>query len=138
MNEMQFARRIRELLDENLDLGPETNARLKAIRERALARHRTFAPTSAVWSGRGVLAQLHGPEALFNQLLLPAAVIVVIAIAFGAWQRAGVQREQFLELQQRAKATAEIDAGLLTSELPLDAYLDQGFVAWLSDESQPD
>jgi len=138
MNELHFGRRIRELLNQSLDLGPEKNARLKAIRERALARHRAVPASAAVWSGRGVLAQLRGPEAFVNELLLPIAVIMVIAIAFGAWQRAGVQREQFMALQQQAKATADIDAGLLTSELPLDAYLDQGFVAWLSDESQPD
>lgn len=138
MNELQFGRRIRDLLNRRLDLGPEKNARVKAIRERALASHRASAVTTTVWAGRGSLAQLHGPEVIVNQLLLPVAVLMVIAIAFGAWQRAGVQREQFLELQQQAKETAEIDAALLTSELPLDAYLDQGFVAWLATESQPD
>jgi hypothetical protein len=30
-----------------------------------------------------------------------------------------------------ASEIADIDAGLLTDELPLDAYLDQGFDSWL-------
>jgi hypothetical protein len=31
---------------------------------------------------------------------------------------------------------AEIDASLLTGELPIDAYLDSGFEAWLKRSSQ--
>ena len=31
---------------------------------------------------------------------------------------------------------ADIDVGLLTDELPIDAYLDQGFDSWLRRSSQ--
>ena len=136
-NELKFSRKIRDLLNEGLDLGIEKNARLRAIREQVLARHRASAGARLpVWSGRGSLALLGTPEEFLSQLVLPVAVMIVIAFGFGAWQKAGTQRAQFLELQQHAKEVAEIDAGVLTSELPLDAYLDEGFVAWLENESE--
>jgi hypothetical protein len=36
---------------------------------------------------------------------------------------------------QQAADIEEIDAALLTSELPIDAYLDKGFDAWLKRSS---
>jgi hypothetical protein len=36
------------------------------------------------------------------------------------------------EQQQRINDTAEIDAGVLSDELPLSAYLDHGFNAYLA------
>ena len=35
------------------------------------------------------------------------------------------------EQKQRAKEVEELDALVLTGELPIDAYLDRGFEAWL-------
>jgi hypothetical protein len=49
----------------------------------------------------------------------------VIALAIGF---AGVYT---WEQRQRAAEVEELDALVLTGELPIDAYLDRGFEAWL-------
>ena len=56
-------------------------------------------------------------------IAVSAVVAVVLCAAFAAtfaWQQ-----------RQRAAEVEELDALLLTSDLPIDAYLDQGFAAWL-------
>ena len=52
--------------------------------------------------------------------MLPAVVLCVAFAATYVWQQ-----------RQGAAEVEELDAQLLTSDLPIDAYLDQGFAAWL-------
>jgi hypothetical protein len=68
-----------------------------------------------------------------TRILLPAAILVAAAIGLQQWQ------EQQRAARQAAARLAEIeetDARLLTSELPIKAYLDQDFQAWLKRSSQ--
>jgi len=53
-------------------------------------------------------------------VLLPVALLVAGLAGIYAWQ----QNQTLAEIE-------EIDALLLTDELPLDAYLDRGFQDWL-------
>lgn len=39
---------------------------------------------------------------------------------------------------QKAAENAEIDSALLADDLPINAYLDKGFQAWLSEHSSQD
>jgi hypothetical protein len=56
-------------------------------------------------------------------------VALVVAVAlFGAMQWHAVQ--QVRELQ-------DLDAQILASDLPVDAYLDRGFLNWLKADPQP-
>jgi predicted signal transduction protein with EAL and GGDEF domain len=63
--------------------------------------------------------------------VLPALLTVAGLVAIFTWQQ-----------DRRAADVEELDAQLLTDDLPLDAYLDKGFEAWLkkvsSDNSADD
>lgn len=62
-------------------------------------------------------------------MLLPAVLIMGALIGLDYWH----------DSQQRARAaadTAELDTRILQSELPIDAYLDHGFQAWLKRSSE--
>jgi len=123
MNEQQIAYRIRQYLNRGLNLEVSRLARLKTAREQALARQRTEAPAFA-WADN-ILGRLGGPTSLVPRVLLPTAVLILGLLAINQWRDL-----------QRATEIEEIDAAMLTSELPLDAYLDKGFDAWLKRSSQ--
>jgi hypothetical protein len=48
----------------------------------------------------------------------------------------GVLSYQYWQTVQQARDIEETDAAILTSELPIEAYLDRGFQAWLK-RSEP-
>ena len=58
------------------------------------------------------------------RLLLPTVLMIAGVIAVYSWQQ-----------EQRAADIEELDAQLLTDDLPIDAYLDRGFEAWLKKAS---
>ena len=119
MNESQFAHRIRVALNEGARLDPGHAARLRAARERALAAYRPAQGGQSLVAG-GSTARLGGLSGISLRILLPAAILAAVFAATFAWQQ-----------QQRAAELEELDAQLLSGELPIDAYLDQGFAAWL-------
>ncbi len=120
MNEQQIAYRIRQLLNRGLDLDAGKLARLKAAREAALVRQRVESRVPAWAWADNVIGKSGGPSALFPRLLLPMAVLILGLIAINQWRDTQVAAE-----------IEEIDAAVLTGDLPLDAYLDKGFDAWL-------
>jgi len=125
MNEQQIAYRIKQLLNRGLDLDAGKLARLKAAREAALVRQRVESRVR-VWAwADNVIGKSGGPSALFPRLLLPMAVLILGLIAINQWRDTQVAAE-----------IEEIDAAVLTGDLPLDAYLDKGFDAWLKRSSQ--
>jgi type IV secretory pathway TrbD component len=128
VNESQFARTISNVLNAALGLSPETAARLKVARERALERHRVAAG-EAVLAGTGrSVALLGGPSPLLTRILLPAAFLVAAAIGLQYWQDAQRAARQ---VAQQVTETEEIDARLLTGDLPIKAYIDEDFQEWL-------
>jgi hypothetical protein len=122
MNEQQIAYRIKQLLNQGLDLDADKLARLKAAREAALVRVESRVSAWA-WADN-VIGKSGGPYALIPRLLLPMAVLVLGLIAINHWRDTQVAAE-----------IEELDAGVLTGDLPLDAYLDKGFDAWLKRSS---
>lgn len=119
MNETQFAYRVRQQLNQGLRVDARVAARLRAAREQALARQRPELMTGLALASNA-MGRMGGARGLSLRVLLP---LVVLAIAFAttyAWQQT-----------QRAAEVEELDAQLLSSDLPIDAYLDQGFAAWL-------
>ncbi len=119
MNETQFAHRVRHLLDEGAILEPAQAARLRAAREQALAAYRPARDGHSMLAGSGI-ARLGGLAGFTLRVLLPLAILGAAFAATYAWQQ-----------QQRAAELEELDAQLLSGDLPIDAYLDQGFAAWL-------
>ena len=125
MNEQQIAYRIKQLLNRGLDLDAGKLARLKKARERALAGQHVESRVPVLAWASNAIGRSGGPSALVPRLLLPMAVLILGLIAINQWRDSQVAAE-----------IEEIDAAVLTGDLPLDAYLDKGFDAWLRRSSQ--
>jgi hypothetical protein len=132
--ELEFARQVRRALDENAaSIAPATVDRLAAARRAALARKKpepVSAPVLApVFAGAGMpagLPQVELPQRRRSPLrrfaiAWPLAALLVSLIGIAYW-----------EDQQRTAELADIDAAMLSDDLPLNAYLDHGFNAYLS------
>ena len=124
MNEQQIAYRIKQLLNRGLDLDAGKLARLKESRERALARQRIESRVPVLAWADNLIGRWGGPVSLIPRMLLPMAVLILGLIAINQWRDS-----------QLAAEIEEIDTAVLTSDLPLDAYLDKGFDAWLKRSS---
>ncbi|MCC6611204.1 MAG: DUF3619 family protein [Burkholderiales bacterium] len=128
MNEPIIGRKIKHALDERLSLPAETRARLAAARAHALERQQVRESLPALAFAGRVGMRLSDPTQWFRHVILPVALLVAAIIGMEQWQ----------ERQRGAQATAEIvevDSGLLKSDLPIDAYLDRDFLAWLKRSS---
>ena len=126
-DEIRFANKIRQALNERARLGRPGDAaiteRLRAARERALAARKPQSEPAYAWA-RGPVAGLFGGfggvSGFSLRVLLPTALLVAGLVSIYNWQK-----------DQRAADVEELDAQLLTDDLPIDAYLDRGFEAWL-------
>jgi hypothetical protein len=119
MNELQFASRIRQILNQGTALDAGVAQKLARAREAALARQRQERAPVLVWADN-VLGNGWGWGSLSARVLLPALMLVVAAFGIYRWQE-----------NQRLAEVVEIDTQLLTDDLPIDAYLDRGFQTWL-------
>jgi len=125
MNEQQFGLRIKQSLNHGLKVDEAILSRLSAARELALSQQRASAPASWVaWAGE-LAGSFSTPRFLVSRLMLPALVLALGLFIVNYWHQA-----------QLAQENAEIDAEVLTGDLPIDAYLDKGFDAWLRRSSQ--
>ena len=132
--EINFAYRVRHALNEKLDQLPAaTGNRLAAARQLALSRKKPD-------SGRRVvvprLAAAHGgdgngffsrPLSWIGRMSVALPVVIVFAGLVGMYQ---------VEKRQHIVELAEIDAMVLSDELPLTAYLDNGFNAYLAQQGE--
>jgi hypothetical protein len=119
MNEMQFGNRIRHLLNSAPALPADTAERLAAARAQALERQRPELTPALAWIDN-VLVAVGGWTGLSLRVMVPAIALVISVAAIYTWQQ-----------DHRVAEVEEIDAMLLTDELPIDAYLDRGFQNWL-------
>ena len=114
MNEMQ----MRQLLNQGIKVRPEIAQRLKQAREHALTRQRPEPAAMLAWADN-VVGEL-GWAGLAWRVLLPLVLLIASGAALYTWEQ-----------NQRAAELEEIDAQLLTDDLPIDAYLDRNFQNWL-------
>lgn len=128
--ELDFAYKVRHALNESAESLPASTAqRLASARETALSRKKKDSRLHALAEvPRQVLAGQTG-DFLGKQLSWLARIglavpLVVVAI--------GLTSMYQYEQQRRIRETAEIDAAVLADELPLSAYLDHGFNAYLA------
>ncbi|MFC5474408.1 DUF3619 family protein [Paraherbaspirillum soli] len=130
--EINFAYKVRHALNENLDnLPPSTADRLASARKAALARKKKDAPTR-VFVHQGVLAGQAGnffndPLSWLRRIGVALPILAGMVLLSGLYQ---------YEQQHRIAATADIDAALLSDELPPSAYLDRGFNAYLAQQDE--
>ncbi|HET9735941.1 MAG TPA: DUF3619 family protein [Burkholderiales bacterium] len=119
MNEPQFGNRIRQLLNQGTPLDASILAKLHAARESALARQKPELAQEVTWMG-GLVARMGGFRGVSLRLIVPLLALAIGLAAVYSWEQ-----------RQRAAEVEELDALVLTGELPIDAYLDRGFEAWL-------
>ncbi len=119
MNEIKFGYQIKQQLDRALDLEAATLRRLKAAREQALARQRVAEPAFALAWADVIVGRLSGHPASAS-IALGGAALILALVGLQYWQRTPTVEE-----------IEEIDAALLTSDLPINAYLDKSFDTWL-------
>jgi hypothetical protein len=123
MNENQFGGKVRQILDRGLTLDQHAADRLRAARGLALARQRPESAPALAWADN-LLGNLGGWGGLSLRLLAPFVALAIAAAAMYTWQQ-----------NQLAAEVEEIDAQLLTDDLPIDAYLDRNFQSWLKKRS---
>jgi hypothetical protein len=125
MNEQQFGYKIKQSLNHGLALDAAHLERLRAGRESALSRQRVSAPSGWLSWAMGGGGPSAGPRFFVSRLVLPALLLALGLFVVNYWHQA-----------QLAQENAEIDAEVLTGDLPIDAYLDKGFDAWLRRSSE--
>lgn len=119
MNEQHFAYRLRQHLNRGLhELPAGTAARLETARMSALAQQKATVRQS-VLASVGHFAQHHLDNLHPRQLLAASAVLVCVGM-YVYWDAA----HNIAQLE-------EIDSALLADDLPIDAFTDKGFHAWL-------
>lgn len=119
MNEQKFGYEIKQQLDRTLNFEPSTLGRLKAAREQALARQRLSRPAFALAWVDAVVGRLPGVPASAG-IVLAGTTLVLALFGVQYWQKMPTVEE-----------IADIDTALLTSDLPINAYLDSNFDTWL-------
>ncbi|WP_426174752.1 DUF3619 family protein [Massilia sp. TWR1-2-2] len=126
--DINLAYKVRHALNANLDNLPASTAeRLASARKMAVSRKKAHAPVQVA---QRALAGNFGSFFTFSSLGRAGAIIPLLALVAGL---AGVYQ---YEQQQRIAELAELDAAVLSDELPLTAYLDHGFNAYLAQRGQ--
>lgn len=130
--EIDFAYKVRRAMTESSENLPEaTLERLATARQLALSRQKQAEPSRALAFG-GVLAGSNGvsfsQKNWIKKMWLALPLLVLMVGLYGIYE---------YEQEQQINDLAEIDAAVLVDELPPDAYLDNGFNAYLNKETPP-
>jgi len=118
----EFAARVARHLDAGAErVAPAVRERLEAARRTALA-HKRAEPAHAfglAWAWNAIThgGGSHGQGARYA---LAASALVLALLGYAYWQTM-VPGNDF----------SDIDVSLLTDDLPINAYLDNGFDSWL-------
>jgi len=125
--ELDFAYKVRLALDEDLDrMAPFAATRLAAARRLALSRKKADVPVH-VFAAPMQLAG-HIGNFVSSPISWVARMGLVIPLMIAVVGLVGIYH---VEEQHRIQETADIDADVLADDLPLSAYLDHGFNAYL-------
>jgi hypothetical protein len=130
--ELNFAYKVRHALNEQAENLPAATAdRLSAARKTALSRRKKASPLRALVPQRVLAGEagafLEAPLSWLGRMGL-ALPLVVVAVGLASIYQ--------LEHDNRINDYAEIDAAVLSDELPLSAYLDNGFNAYLANRGE--
>ena len=138
-NPQHFGKRIRESLEQGLHVSPAVEARLRSARAMALDRQRQHEPAfAAVFAGRGMSGMgAGGGVPWLVRVGLPIAIILAAFKGFDVYRDHQDRLAADAEISQLAAEIEEIDAKVLTSDLPMKALLDDEFQAWLKKPAQP-
>ncbi|MDA8095501.1 MAG: DUF3619 family protein [Betaproteobacteria bacterium] len=126
MNEAELAERIAARMSRALkDLDPKITARLRTARTDALMSHR--APQRAPrLAGATAHIPPHGWNLLADhRLRVSLAALIFAVLTLTTWR----------STQVAPPSAGDIDARLLSSDLPLQAYVDNTFAKWINASS---
>lgn len=124
MNDDQVESKVQHLLNQSIEMPPGLAERLATAREKALAAQRPEPAPALQWADNA-LGSLGGWGGVSFRVVLPTVLLAAGVLGIYAWQ----QNETQIEIE-------EIDAQLLTDDLPLEAYLDRGFQDWLKKRAE--
>ncbi|MEO6566467.1 MAG: DUF3619 family protein [Casimicrobiaceae bacterium] len=124
----EFAKKIKTYLDAGAaEIKSGTAYRLQLARAAALASLAPGAPRQAPQTAlAGAFAGGGGSSGSCSlwksgRLWFGILMIAAVGVAYQQWQ-----------VVQQTREIEELDAQILTSDLPIDAYLDRGFQTWLT------
>lgn len=132
MNDAQFGRQVASLLDEGLArVDEDVLTRLQVARKSALsvasaprhARALALAGSGSSGGNGGLRDWFAGPRLWLAVGMLALAASGVTLTEFGA--------------DADADATADLDLAILADDLPVTAYIDNGFDTWLKRPVEP-
>ncbi|HET9764205.1 MAG TPA: DUF3619 family protein [Casimicrobiaceae bacterium] len=126
MTEPEIARKLTAYLDHGAaSIKAGTLYRLQLARQAALARlDEPKHASQLVFAGAGGTL---GPRRGLADLRIWLGVLLVVG---------GIASFQYWQSTQQARDLEDTDAAILSSDLPIEAYLDRGFQAWLK-HSEP-
>ncbi len=127
MNEQELAKQVIQHLDRSLgQIKQGSLYQLQSARLAALEHYREVPQSAFALSWAGDIAFRISHSRHFNLRNLIAAGMLAL----------GMMGVTYWQVVVQANDIAEIDANLLSGELPISAYLDSGFEAWLKRSSQ--
>jgi hypothetical protein len=125
--DLNFAYRVKHALDQNLDNLPSSAAdRLASARKIALSRKKPDALRVRI--NQLAFAGQFG-DYLQERISWLGRVGVITPLLIGALVFVGLYE---FEQEQRIAELAELDVAVLADDLPVSAYVDQGFNAYLA------
>ena len=125
MNDREFGNKIKQ--DLNYGTGrveARVMERLKLARERALDAFAARAVTEDAYAFAGMHGQAPHHSISTRKWLSLAMLLLALVVAFYWQQQMSPQQED------------DVDAALLASDLPFNAFIDQNFHSWLDHSSQ--
>ena len=123
-NDHEFGLKIRRLLDQGTPgLDASVLRRLGDARLLAMKQQKLTTAKGLSLAGMGMMV---------SENLLPRARMVMTVAAF----MLGAVGTYYWNAYQQADENEEVDSALLADDLPVAAYTDQGFQAWLDRSSQ--
>ena len=126
MNEQELAAKIVGRLDHGLGTIKQGTAyQLQSARKAALERYRETPEPLFGLAWAGDVAFRVSTSRYFNARNLLASGLLVLSLIGAAYWQLVLSND-----------IADIDASLLTDDLPINAYLDSNFEAWLKRSSQ--
>jgi len=124
MNEREFANKIKQDLNYGTGhLQSQVTDRLRQSRERAMEVFAAKAVSENAYAFAGHHGHSH-PHFSASRKWLSFAIIPLLLIGVMYWQQLENNREE------------NIDAALLASDIPLNAFVDKNFQSWLDQSSQ--
>lgn len=128
MKEERYAQRIRQALNHGLkDIPPAASRRLEAARHLALSKQKLPVAQLALSTGNR-----HAGNNSWQDVPYARQILAIVALLLGMWI------SFYWHSVQYVSEIEAVDSALLSDDLPPEAFLDEDFFSWLTDDSSDD